>query len=206
MTSRKNVGDVRHLVVFRVMIEVCDTGLTDDQYGDLLEYLKHDEVLWSDENKNDFYNVATKLAKKWIEKFDDGDFNKEVKVMVFGDDQFKFNEEDINIVFPEDMSEFKFFVSDGKSTSKLLGKHHEMSSMSDDLSEYFDTNGGVLVLHVDESNVFGLKDGDVIKSVDDNDVSSPKDVVKYLIKAEDQEKIKLKVVRHKKNKTLKYNK
>ncbi|HOP23650.1 MAG TPA: PDZ domain-containing protein, partial [Gammaproteobacteria bacterium] len=87
-----------------------------------------------------------------------------------------------------------------------LGKHHEMSSMSDDLSEYFDTNGGVLVLHVDESNVFGLKDGDVIKSVDDNDVSSPKDVVKYLIKAEDQEKIKLKVVRHKKNKTLKYNK
>ena len=143
---------------------------------------------------------------KWIEKFDDGDFNKEVKVMVFGDDQFKFNEEDINIVFPEDMSEFKFFVSDGKSTSKLLGKHHEMSSMSDDLSEYFDTNGGVLVLHVDESNVFGLKDGDVIKSVDDNDVSSPKDVVKYLIKTEDQEKIKLKVVRHKKNKTLKYNK
>ena len=49
------------------MIEVCDTGLTDDQYGDLLEYLKHDEVLWSDENKNDFYNVATNLAKKWIE-------------------------------------------------------------------------------------------------------------------------------------------
>lgn len=51
------------------MIEVCDTGLTDDQYGDLLEYLKHDEVLWSDENKNDFYNVATKLAKKWIENY-----------------------------------------------------------------------------------------------------------------------------------------
>ena len=69
MTSRKNVGDIRHLVVFRVMIEVCDTVLTDDQYGDLLEYLKHDEVLWSDENKNNFYNVATKLAKKWIEKW-----------------------------------------------------------------------------------------------------------------------------------------
>lgn len=66
MTSRKNVGDIRHLVVFRVMIEVCDTGLTDDQYGDLLEYLKHDEVLWSDENKNDFYNVATKLAKNGL--------------------------------------------------------------------------------------------------------------------------------------------
>ena len=69
MTSRKNVGDIRHLVVLRVMIEVCDTGLTDDQYGDLLEYLKHDEVPWSDENKNDFYNVATKLAKKWMEKW-----------------------------------------------------------------------------------------------------------------------------------------
>ena len=69
MTSRKNAGDIRHLVVLRVMIEVCDTGLTDDQYRDLLEYLKHDEVLWSDENKNDFYNVATKLAKKWIENY-----------------------------------------------------------------------------------------------------------------------------------------
>jgi len=67
MTSRKNVGDIRHLVVLRVMIEVCNSGLTDDQSGDLLEYLKHDEVLWSDENKNDFYNVATNLAKKWIE-------------------------------------------------------------------------------------------------------------------------------------------
>lgn len=67
MTSRKNVGDIRHLVVLKVMIEVCNSGLTDDQCGDLLEYLKHNEELWSDENKNDFYNVATKLAKKWIE-------------------------------------------------------------------------------------------------------------------------------------------
>ena len=170
--------------------------------------------------KNDIFGMMRKPSSEfyeWLEEYDDSDsdnvlnkFNKDIKVMVFGDENsdFSFNDEDINIVFPKefDSSKISFFVSDGHSTSKLLGKHHEMSSMSDDLSEYFDTNGGVLVLHVDESNVFGLKDGDVIKSVDDNDVSSPKDVVKYLIKAEDQEKIKLKVVRHKKNKTLKYNK
>lgn len=67
MTSYKSVGDIRHLIVFRVMIEIDGTGLTADQHGELSEYLKHDKVLWSDENKDDFYNVATKLAKEWID-------------------------------------------------------------------------------------------------------------------------------------------
>jgi len=81
-----------------------------------------------------------------------------------------------------------------------------MSSLSKDLGKYFFTKGGVLVLHVDDTNAFALKDGDVIKSINGNSVNSPKDVVKELIQADEQEKIKLKVIRHKKSKTLKYKK
>ena len=61
----------------------------------------------------------------------------------------------------------------------------------------------MLVLSVASDNVFGLKDGDVIKSVNGNEVKSPKSIIKELLKAEEQKKITLKVVRHKKNKTLK---
>jgi hypothetical protein len=146
---------------------------------------------------------------EWIEKLKEGgDFSSNVKVMVFDgkDGEYKLNEEDIHMVFPESLGKMNFFVSDGKSTSKLLGKHHEMSSLSDGLSKYFHTKGGVLVLHVDDSNVFNLTDGDVIKSINGNKVDSPKDVVKQLIKADDQEKIKMSVVRNKKSKTLKYEK
>ncbi len=146
---------------------------------------------------------------EWIEKFEaGGEFSSNVKVMLFDgkDGQFKLNEEDIHMVFPDKIGKMNFFISDGQSTSKLLGKHHEMSSLSDGLGKYFNTKGGVLVLHVDDTNVFNLKDGDVIKTINNNKVDSPKDVVKQLINADDQEKIKMQVVRNKKSKTLKYEK
>jgi hypothetical protein len=147
---------------------------------------------------------------KWIDKTDNnsGELSKQVKVMVFnGDDgDFKLNTDDIHMVFPDDLGDMNVFISDGSSTSKLLGKNHEMSSLSEDLGKYFNTNSGVLVLHVDDSNVFALKDGDVIKSINGTEVKSPKGVVKQLLTAKNQKDIKVKVVRHKRNKTLKYNK
>jgi len=147
---------------------------------------------------------------QWVEKLKAGDdfFTKDIKVMIFNGDEgdFRLNEDDIHMVFPDSLGDMNIFISDGHSTSKLLGKHHEMSSLSDDLGQYFYTKGGVLVLHVDDTNAFSLKDGDVIKSIDGHSVNSPKDVVKQLIEAEEQEKIKLKVIRHKKSKTLKYHK
>ena len=146
---------------------------------------------------------------KWIEKLhEDGDIASNIKVMVFDgkDGNFRLNEDDIHMVFPEKLGKMNFFVSDGHSTSKLLGKNHEMSAMSKGLSKYFNTTGGVLVLHVDESNAFNLTDGDVIKAINGNKVETPKDVIKQLINADDQENIKMKVVRNKKNKTLKYKK
>jgi hypothetical protein len=136
----------------------------------------------------------------------DGLDPSDIKVMIFNgdDDDFRLHEEDIHMVFPKDLGDMNIFISDGKSTSKLLGRHHEMSSLSGELESYFHTKGGVLVLHVDESNVFALKDGDVIKSVAGVTVKSPKDVIKQLLLAEDQENLSIKIVRHKRNKTLKY--
>ena len=146
----------------------------------------------------------------WIEDSESktDDLTKQVKVMVFkGEDgDFKLNTDDIHMVFPDDLGDMNFFVSDGKSTSNLLGKNHELSSLSHELGKYFSTKDGVLVLHVEDNNAFALKDGDVIKSIDGVNVNLPKDVIKQLLKADNQEDIKIKIVRHKRNKTLKYNK
>ncbi|VAW39662.1 hypothetical protein MNBD_GAMMA01-332, partial [hydrothermal vent metagenome] len=105
---------------------------------------------------------------------------------------FKFNHDDIKMVFPSKLGSMNIFVTDGNSTSKLLGKNHEMSSLSEGLAKYFHTNGGVLVLNVDDDNAFALQDGDVIKSIDGIDVATPKDVIKQLLKADKQADIKLK--------------
>jgi len=148
-------------------------------------------------------------AFEWLENLKEGsDYSKQVKVMIFeGEgDQFKLNTEDIHMLMPGDLEDINVFISDGKSTSTLLGKNHEMSTLSEDLGKYFFTKGGVLVLNVDTSNAFKLKDGDVIKSVNGKAVNTPKEVIKQLLKAKKQENIKLKIIRHKKNKTLKYQK
>ncbi|MCF6288812.1 MAG: PDZ domain-containing protein [Proteobacteria bacterium] len=115
-----------------------------------------------------------------------------------------FDNFDINL--PDILGNMNVFIANGHSTAKLLGKNHEMSTLSAGMSSYFGTTGGVLLMHVDKDNVFGLQDGDVIKNIDGTDVATPKDVIKQLLKAEKQEAMKLKIVRYKKSKTLKYNK
>ena len=132
---------------------------------------------------------------------------KNVKVMVMNGDMgslTNFDNVDVNI--PEMLGNMNIFIHDGNSTSKLLGKNHEMSALSEGLESYFDTKGGVLIMHVSPDNVFGLKDGDVVKSIAGVNVETPKDVIKQLLKADKQENLKMKIVRHKRNKTLKYNK
>lgn len=68
MTSYKSVGDVRHLTALKIMMELDTTGLTDEQCGELNQALLHDQELWSEENKDKFYTVATKFAKDWVER------------------------------------------------------------------------------------------------------------------------------------------
>ncbi len=146
----------------------------------------------------------------WLERVEEYSNNsdKQMKVIVMDGNKVgkSLNFDDVNVNLPDMLGNINIFIADGNSTSKLLGKNHEMSSMSDGLGRYFGTKGGVLMMNVSQDNIFGLEDGDVVKSIDGVGVETPKDVIKQLLKAEKQEDIKLKIVRHKRNKTLKYNK
>ncbi len=152
-------------------------------------------------NNNGEQNIVT---------FDDAnlDFSKKMSVIVTDGEgmNFDFNEDDINVVLPDDLNALKMYITQGDSTSELLGNNNKLSTLSEGLATYFNTDSGVLVLKAGANNAFALKDGDVIKSIDGNEVSTPKDVIKQLLKADRQEDIKIKIVRHKRNKTLKYNK
>ena len=151
----------------------------------------HKDFSWVDKLKN-------------VDKMYDG---KDMKVVIMDGGLNKtidFSSVDIDL--PEVIGNMNMFITDGNSTSKLLGKNHEMSSLSPGLESYFGTKGGVLLMHAGANNVFGLEDGDVIKSISGVDVNSPKEVIKQLLKSDNQEDLKLKIVRHKRNKTLKFNK
>ncbi|HFC30696.1 MAG TPA: PDZ domain-containing protein [Oceanospirillales bacterium] len=145
-----------------------------------------------------------------IVMFDDAnlDFSKKMSVIVTDGEgmNFDFNEDDINVVLPDDLNALKMYITQGDSTSELLGNNNKLSTLSEGLATYFNTDSGVLVLKAGANNAFALKDGDVIKSIDGEKVTTPKDVIKQLLKADKQEDIKIKIVRHKRNKTLKYNK
>lgn len=183
-----------------------------------LEILRDNETInmTVEARKNNSFDMMVNGEQdhSWTSKLKDLDFDslikggKSVKVMVLdGDDasqSIDLNNFDISI--PDMLGNMNIFVTDGASTSKLLGKNHEMSTLSDGMSRYFGTKGGVLLIHVDDDNVFNLEDGDVIKSVAGVDTDSPKDVIKQLLNAKDHDKIKIKVVRHKRNKTLTYQK
>ena len=132
--------------------------------------------------------------------------NFSVMIMNSEDENFSLNNDDIHMVFPDKIGQMKMFITQGDSISKLLGKNHKLSALNAGLAEYFNTDNGVLVLQVSQDNVFGLQNGDVIKNINETPVKNPKDVIKALLKADKQHKSKLKVVRHKRNKTLKYNK
>ena len=143
----------------------------------------------------------------WTSELSDLSELGNISVMVMKDgEQFQLNQDDIHINFPDDFKQMNMFVTDGNSTAKLLGKKHKLSTLNAGLADYFGTQGGVLVLNVEDDNVFGLQNGDVIKSINGKDVNKPIDVVLQLLKEEKLNAIGMNIVRHKQNKTLKYKK
>ena len=189
--------------------------LTQWQVGEVvdLEFIRDNQVqtIAVEARKNDSSDVVMSGTKDshvlMLKSNDLSDLSKTISVMVSNNNNdFNFNEDDINMIFPDNLSDLKVYIAEGESTSDLLGKNHQFSTLSDGLSSYFKTKGGVLVLGIDQNNAFSLEEGDVIKQVNGTQVKSPKDVIKALLKAEKQQDIEMKVVRHKRNKTLKYNK
>ncbi len=189
--------------------------LTQWQVGEVvdLELIRKNKVkvIAVEARKNDSSDVVISGAEDskvlMLKSNDLGDLSKTISVMVSNNgNDFTFNEDDINIVFPDNLSNINMFIAEGKSTSDLLGENFKLSTLSEGLSSYFKTQGGVLVLKIGQSNVFSLEEGDVIKRINGTEVKAPKDVLKALLKPENQQDIEIKIVRHKRNKTLKYNK
>ena len=59
----KDLGDIRALTLFRVVLERTEN---EELRKQLEEYLQNKEELWLDSHKEDFYTFATTLAKEWI--------------------------------------------------------------------------------------------------------------------------------------------
>ena len=78
-----------------------------------------------------------------------------------------------------------------------------LHGLNDDLADYFSVkaDAGALILEVDEdspADEAGLKAGDVIIKVEDEDISEPVDVKEIISEFEDGDEITVEVIRHKK--------
>ena len=101
---------------------------------------------------------------------------------------------DIRVVTTGDAD--AYFFSGGKM-NQWLGKNHHFSTVTENLGKYFGTSQGVLVLEVDANNKLGLKDGDVIMAINDQDVKTPKDVVKIMSAFKSDESFTIEIIREK---------
>lgn len=83
----------------------------------------------------------------------------------------------------------------------------QATELNDDLASYFDTNedGGVLVLDVEEESLAektGIKPGDVIQGIDDEEIESIGDIRESLKDFEEGDNFEIKILRHGKKQKL----
>ncbi|MEO8669952.1 MAG: PDZ domain-containing protein [Tahibacter sp.] len=77
-----------------------------------------------------------------------------------------------------------------------------LAPLSEDLGGYFGTTRGVLVLSADPNSFPGLKPGDVLLTIGNDDISSPEDAMRRLRDAPAGSDLQLKLMRQKKSTTL----
>ncbi|MFQ6675481.1 MAG: S1C family serine protease [Fidelibacterota bacterium] len=112
---------------------------------------------------------------------------------------------DIEGRFP-DLKDFPFHLSAHPPRSVWLGVH--LQPLTDQLRDYFGVQGsrGVLVSEVVEkspADEAGLKAGDVILSIDREDVRNTQDVVRIIQNREPGDEVRIRIVRKGKRQTLK---
>ena len=78
-----------------------------------------------------------------------------------------------------------------------LGKKHQFIAVNSGLKDYFGTDQGVLIVHVNKDNKLALVEGDVILSINDETVTTPKQVVKALLSLDLTEGFNIEVMRKK---------
>ncbi len=144
-------------------------------------------------------DVLMKNIHRWIDK--DGNVEienvygpKTFEFKLDGNSDFKFGENEVHVMTTGDAD--AYFFSSGKM-NQWLGKTHHFSTITKDLGQYFGVDQGVLVLEVDANNKLGLKDGDVIQSINGEVVSSPKDVVKKMSALKNDDQVEIEIYRNK---------
>ncbi len=78
----------------------------------------------------------------------------------------------------------------------------EFAEIDTGLGEYFDVDGGVLVLRANADNALGLRSGDVIQSGNDTAVQRPGDVIRALRNVEPGAALELDIKRSRQSETL----
>jgi S1-C subfamily serine protease len=78
----------------------------------------------------------------------------------------------------------------------------ELAPLNADLGSYFGTTEGILVIHAPSGSTLGLKGGDVILSIDGRKPQTPSSLLRILRSYEEDETIKLEIIRQKQRQTL----
>ena len=78
----------------------------------------------------------------------------------------------------------------------------ELVELNEGLGKYFGADSGVLVVSAPESNALQLKDGDVIRKIDDREPTSVRHAMRILSSYQPGETLKLEILRDKKQRTL----
>lgn len=77
-----------------------------------------------------------------------------------------------------------------------LGADTDLIGNHDGLQDYFGTGDGVIVLRIDDDNPLGLRDGDVILTLDREAVNSPVELARQLMRRDSGESVALEVMRN----------
>ena len=77
-----------------------------------------------------------------------------------------------------------------------LGADTDLIGNHDGLQDYFGTGDGVIVLRIDDDNPLGLRDGDVILTLDRETVNSPVELARQLMRRNPGESVALEVMRN----------
>ena len=183
----------------------------DHQAGDLsaVEVLRNGQTITMDVAARvlDSPDIIMELSgdKNWFSssgqdfKFTTGDLDNmfeglHVDVEHLGQMVEGLGDHDIRVVTTGDADAYFF---SGSKMNQWLGNKHHFSTVTESLGKYFGTSQGVLVLEVDQDNKLGLQDGDVILSINGQDVKSPKDVVKIMSGFKSDESFEIEIIREK---------
>ena len=78
----------------------------------------------------------------------------------------------------------------------------ELTALNPSLGRYFDTERGVLVINIDETNDYHLMAGDVILRIGSDDIDSPSDFMRKIRKLNSGEQVSIEIKREKRTVTL----